>query len=183
MAGMWNTEELAVFQRLTDDGLTCTQIARDASAVMNRTITRNMVIGLWNRARVTRGDAQKERASHRDDRDRGAQRERRLQAKAEKREAKKAARRSFVPLIAVENPPPTIDDLMIPAEQRRTLMQLSFQTCKWPVGEPGQPDFFFCGAEPTRGSSYCAGHHFRSTNYAAPEPFRRKVNFLAEAAE
>ena len=36
-------------------------------------------------------------------------------------------------------------DVLIPLDQRKTLMQLTDKTCHWPVGMPGQPDFFFCG--------------------------------------
>jgi GcrA cell cycle regulator len=178
-------EHIAVIQRLTNEGHTALVIAQLASVELGRPVTRNAICGMWSRGRVAKTDAQLQRRWGCGVRDGST--EKRIQARQERRAAKKeereTRRRSAVPLVAVKNPPPTIDDLMIPAEQRRTLMQLTLQTCKWPVGEPGQPDFFFCGAESTRGSSYCAGHHFRSTNYAAPEPFRRKVNFLAEAAE
>lgn len=33
------------------------------------------------------------------------------------------------------------------------------RSCAWPMGEPGDPDFHFCGAPHTEGSSYCADHH------------------------
>jgi len=46
----------------------------------------------------------------------------------------------------------------IPSEQRRTLLQLTRSTCRWPVGDPGKPDFFFCGGRVEMGHSYCAGH-------------------------
>lgn len=56
-------------------------------------------------------------------------------------------------------PPPSVDDMNIPLEQRKTFMELTAQTCRWPVGDPQKPDFFFCGAPPTSESSYCRHHH------------------------
>lgn len=45
-----------------------------------------------------------------------------------------------------------------------SLIELTNSTCRWPVGEPGTPSFFFCGAP---GASleehrpYCGGGHCR----------------------
>lgn len=50
------------------------------------------------------------------------------------------------------------DDLRIPVEQRKTLMQSNASTCHWPVGDPKKPDFFFCGGGAVPGEAYCAGH-------------------------
>jgi len=30
--------------------------------------------------------------------------------------------------------------------------------CRWPVGDPRQEDFAYCGLEAAKGQSYCAGH-------------------------
>lgn len=61
----------------------------------------------------------------------------------------------------VELPPPQpIDDRdrAIPLAQRRTLIELTDATCRWPVGVPGAEDFFFCGARVDDERPYCAGH-------------------------
>src|SRR5262245_11518 len=42
--------------------------------------------------------------------------------------------------------------------RRVTLMELRPQRCHWPVGEPGEPGFCFCG-NATDGRPYCAPHH------------------------
>lgn len=41
---------------------------------------------------------------------------------------------------------------------RKTLLELSAGDCRWPCGEPGAADFFFCGAPQSDGRSYCAAH-------------------------
>ncbi|ETR78886.1 GcrA cell cycle regulator [Afipia sp. P52-10] len=49
---------------------------------------------------------------------------------------------------------------IIPFTQRKTLVELTTETCHWPVGDPLQPDFHFCGGKTLSGVSYCA-HHTR----------------------
>lgn len=44
--------------------------------------------------------------------------------------------------------------------ERVTILNLTETTCKWPVGDPGRPDFFFCGRKSDQGIPYCA-HHAR----------------------
>ena len=41
-------------------------------------------------------------------------------------------------------PEPEMLDNVIPIGQRRTLLELTEQTCRWPIGDPGSADFFFC---------------------------------------
>lgn len=61
---------------------------------------------------------------------------------------------------------PNVDDLAIPFEQRKTLLDLTDDTCRWGVGDPQSTDFFFCGGRVAetvvngkiRKQSYCAHH-------------------------
>jgi GcrA cell cycle regulator len=39
-----------------------------------------------------------------------------------------------------------------------TLLDLTAATCRWPVGEPGEANFVFCGAAPFRRYPYCLAH-------------------------
>ena len=41
-----------------------------------------------------------------------------------------------------------------------TLLELTEDTCHWPIGDPGSPDFFFCGGKSLSSLPYCA-HHSR----------------------
>ena len=73
------------------------------------------------------------------------------------------------------DPEPSIDDLAIPIEQRKSVMQLTDHTCRFPIGSPGEGgDLFFCGAEPLVGKPYC-GPHFRRTR--APPTDRQPHSF------
>src|SRR5262249_34140964 len=61
--------------------------------------------------------------------------------------------------------PTNRNDSDIPKEQRVSLLELSEDTCRWPVGDPGHPDFFYCGAVPLEGRPYCSAHCARAYNY------------------
>jgi len=73
---------------------------------------------------------------------------------------------------------PELVDNVVPMGQRRTLLELTEETCRWPIGDPGQADFFFCGGQSLTGLPYCA-HHSRVAYQPAnsrrdrrPPPFR-----------
>jgi len=57
---------------------------------------------------------------------------------------------------------PQAQELFIPVEKRLTLLQLSEHTCKWPIGDPLTPDFYFCGQHSDDGKPYCDFHSRRA---------------------
>jgi GcrA cell cycle regulator len=42
--------------------------------------------------------------------------------------------------------------------RKLTLMELTERTCKWPIGDPATPDFWFCGLATMPGKPYCEAH-------------------------
>ena len=54
-------------------------------------------------------------------------------------------------------PTPVLEPESIQFE-RLSILHLTESTCKWPVGDPGRPDFFFCGRKSDQGIPYCAYH-------------------------
>jgi GcrA cell cycle regulator len=64
-------------------------------------------------------------------------------------------------------------DADVGSRQGCSFLELSCRTCRWPVGDPGSRDFFFCGAEPVQGKPYCAAHclrAYRPAQETAPRP-------------
>lgn len=57
---------------------------------------------------------------------------------------------------------PQVQELFIPVDKRLTLLQLNEQTCKWPIGDPLSPDFYFCGGHSDDGRPYCEFHSRRA---------------------
>jgi GcrA cell cycle regulator len=63
-------------------------------------------------------------------------------------------------------PPPPVAALMLP------LRQLRDDQCRWPVGDPREAGFGFCGCQKVAGVPYCAHHAAIAYNPAA---LRRRV--------
>lgn len=47
---------------------------------------------------------------------------------------------------------------MIDPKNQVTLVELTAAKCRWPLGDPRQSDFRFCGCLPKEGSPYCPEH-------------------------
>jgi GcrA cell cycle regulator len=52
-------------------------------------------------------------------------------------------------------------DFAIPKRRRKNIFTLGPRDCKFPVGDPGTPSFFFCGACKLPALPYCAEHALR----------------------
>ena len=52
-----------------------------------------------------------------------------------------------------------------------TTATLTSRTCKWPIGDPTDQDFHYCGRRPQSGRPYCDAHELRSY-----QPLRSRAN-------
>ena len=59
-----------------------------------------------------------------------------------------------------------------------SLLDLGPKTCRWPIGNPGQPGFGFCGQD-NGGNVYCAHHAMISRGVSADRRIERSLNYLA----
>lgn len=50
------------------------------------------------------------------------------------------------------------NNVVVPMSRRLELTQLTERTCKWPIGDPLNDDFHFCGNESPDNSPYCTYH-------------------------
>lgn len=66
------------------------------------------------------------------------------------------------------------DEPVIPRKQRKTLVKLLADDCRWPIGDPRHKDFHFCGKQKVEGRPYCEHHMHRCFQPARPyrEPYR-----------
>lgn len=155
------TEELIESMKLGfKGGLSGTQIAKELNEAYGTHFSRNAVIGKLHRAGLKRAEGFVY------DRPKAV----RKKYEGPKRAYKKRAVK-WTPEIGVApvKPPDTNTEIAmtqadedIPIKQRKTLMQLTERTCKWPVGDPGTLEFFFCGGEVWPGQVYCGPHCIRA---------------------
>jgi GcrA cell cycle regulator len=135
----WTPERIERLKNRFEAGLSCRQIADDIG------VSRNAVIGKLSRLNLTRersGDAP--RPARKD-----AARERRPRA---------GPRLQYQMLKALYGEPQPAADEPIHNGHRCSLLELSEQSCRWPISTPGAADFCFCGNTPLEGLPYCAGH-------------------------
>ena len=152
----WTDDRVELLKKLWADGLSASQIANRLGGV-----TRNAVIGKVHRLGLS-GRATTSRSK--------APRPRRRPASAPSRgSGAQYFTRGNVALKAAFDAAPDLDaapllapveELVIPLDERASILTLKECMCKWPIGDPTEDDFHFCGREAPQGSSYCE-HHAR----------------------
>jgi GcrA cell cycle regulator len=146
----WTDERVEQLKKLWADGLSASQIAAELGG-----ITRNAVIGKVHRLGLS-GRAKTPSSST-------AQRPRKVRQPHMLRTSRPATRgntalaRSYAYDYDIEAEPQPIENV-IPMGQRRTLLELNEDTCRWPIGDPSQQDFYFCGGKPVASHPYCGVH-------------------------
>lgn len=143
----WSEERVELLKKLWADGLSASQIAAELGG-----ITRNAVIGKVHRLGLS-GRAKSPSSA--------SQRPRKARQSHMLRVARPSMRGNTALAYAydvdVEAEPEPIENI-IPIGQRRTLLELSEETCRWPIGDPSTQDFFFCGGKPIASLPYCSYH-------------------------
>jgi GcrA cell cycle regulator len=71
---------------------------------------------------------------------------------------------------------PSAEELVIPPSERRSIQTLTEVCCRWPIGDPQQSDFHFCGRSKVVGLPYCEFHARRA--FQPPQPRRRERDAL-----
>jgi GcrA cell cycle regulator len=132
----WTTERIEQLRHCVVSGLTCSQIAAEIG------VTRNAVIGKIHRL----GLAPARPAG-------GAARSCPPRARRPRR---------LLRLIGAEAPSIVADDdaepVPIESAQPCSLLDIDIGKCHWPLGDPHDAGFAFCGNAAVAGFSYCVGH-------------------------
>ena len=168
----WTEERVELLKKLWMEGLSASQIA----AVLGEGVTRNAVIGKVHRLKLS-GRAKPASSTPRV-RSAPRQQQRRMSSHSARpsmggsmgrpRSIGSAPMHGATALKISEDYEteayqlPQVQELDIPVEQRLTLLQLNEHTCKWPIGDPLTPDFYFCGQAHDEGRPYCEFHSRRA---------------------
>jgi len=166
----WTDERVELLKKLWMEGLSASQIAGE----LGEGVTRNAVIGKVHRLKLSgrakpASSAPRARPASRPAVRRASGGSSGGGAALMKRRSMSAApmigatalkqSEEFAEELEVEA---QVEELFIPVEERLTLLELSEQTCKWPIGDPLNADFYFCGRESEEGKPYCAFHSRRA---------------------
>jgi GcrA cell cycle regulator len=146
----WTDERVELLKKLWADGLSASQIAAELGG-----ITRNAVIGKVHRLGLS-GRAKSPSSTA--PRPRKPRQTHMMRVRPQMR-GNTALAHAYAYDTDVEPEPELIENI-IPIGQRRTLVELNENTCRWPIGDPSSQEFFFCGGPPVAGHPYC-GYHSR----------------------
>ncbi|WP_142416235.1 GcrA family cell cycle regulator [Bartonella massiliensis] len=159
----WTCERVELLKKLWSEGLSASQIAAQLGGV-----SRNAVIGkvhrlkLPGRGKTAPGSARAQKSP------------------AGSSPSSPRVRRSTSTASPINTPPADVEEktlkpefvaeavkeidmsaksnVVVPISRQLNLLQLSENTCRWPIGDPLSADFHFCGADSDENSPYCAFH-------------------------
>ncbi len=166
----WTDDRVDLLKKLWAEGLSASQIAGRLGSV-----TRNAVIGKVHRLGLSGRATTSRMKSHRP-----------RQRMASKRLAKSRYATIGNPALrALYNAetnvylPPT-EELVIPVAERKSIQTLTEVTCRWPIGDPQNTEFHFCGKNKVPGLPYCEVHARRAFQ---PPQSRRRDRAVAEPVQ
>ena len=127
----WTDDRIEQLKSLWTEGLSASHIAKVMGGISrNAVIGKVHRLGLAGRAGVPRGE--------------------RIRLPA----APRAAMRTHAPQMpAAEEEPIVLDDGSF-----ATVLTINDRMCRWPIGDPAETEFHFCGRKPKTGSPYCEAH-------------------------
>jgi GcrA cell cycle regulator len=156
----WTDERVELLKKLWQDGLSASQIAGELGGV-----TRNAVIGKVHRLGLSgRGQPTSSIKRQRRTHPSGIRRSRTVSIG-------NLALKSNLDYLPDADLQPR-RNVVVPIARKLSIFQLTEHTCKWPIGDPGQEDFHFCGHDSLETGPYCEYH--AGVAYQAPEPRRRQ---------
>nr|WP_321454566.1 GcrA family cell cycle regulator [uncultured Cohaesibacter sp.] len=153
----WTDERVELLKKLWAEGLSASQVAAELGGV-----TRNAVIGKVHRLGLS-GRAKTTPTAPR------ARRPRTQTPRPARPSSGNATQTVGATALKVDAQPqttpqpkaekaPEVDPVVVPISKRASILTLTENTCKWPIGDPGDSDFHFCGHKSESGSPYCKYH-------------------------
>ncbi|HEY5046632.1 MAG TPA: GcrA family cell cycle regulator [Rhizomicrobium sp.] len=141
----WTDERVEQLKSLWTEGLSASQIARSLGNV-----TRNAVIGKVHRLGLA-----------------GRAAPARIERPRLPSAPRISARHHAALPALVEEDPVILDD-----GNFATVLTINDRMCRWPIGDPADNEFHFCGHRPKGGSPYCEAHARKA--YQPQQPRREK---------
>jgi GcrA cell cycle regulator len=149
----WTDERIALLKKMWKEGKSAAEIAK----TLGKGVTRNAVIGKAHRMGLSgRPSPIKKPVPVKKD----------AAAAPARKEAPKDVKKSAPPSGGKANPAlaketeelKKIEKEMVPLGGGVSLLELNERMCKWPIGDPREADFSFCGRGIRVGTPYCPEH-------------------------
>ena len=164
----WTDDRVDTLRKLWTEGLSASQIAAELGGV-----TRNAVIGKVHRLGLS-GRAKGSNQTGGGRRKKPAARANGFAKTAKSNTSSDTKKTSAAPA----RPAPAVD-LPEPPAMMLSLLQLTEHTCKYPIGDPQEETFGFCGAKSRDGDPYCE-YHCRLTYQPAADRRRDRSQRAAQ---
>lgn len=155
----WTDERVDLLKNLWAEGLSASQIAAKLGGV-----TRNAVIGkvhrlkLSSRGRATSSSSRAKKTSKVTSSSKSHSRAGNFSRGMPTSVGATALQQQFATDAIAEFEAKPAIDVVVPISRRLKLIELTEQTCKWPIGDPLSEDFHFCGNDPAETGPYCTFH-------------------------
>ncbi len=154
----WTEDRVETLKKLWTEGLSASQIAKE----MGEGVTRNAIIGKVHRLKLS-GRATPSRPP----------RPRAKPAPKPRITTSTPRTSTTTPVVSRETPvaPPPLEPTPLPSGEFATVLTLTNHICKWPIGDPTDQNFRFCGRKSKANSPYCDAH---ATQAYQPQSRRRR---------
>ena len=145
----WTNERIEILKELWNEGLTTSQIAKELGT------TKNAVIGKTHRLNLVKRESPIKGAVDS------------TSIKEKEEEKQKQVKKKFHTVSKTNEVEEGSDYTEETCEchehhthkkKGKTLFELKYDECRWPVGDPKDEDFHFCGEKAVDGKPYCAKH-------------------------
>ncbi|MBO4519616.1 MAG: global cell cycle regulator GcrA-like protein [Alphaproteobacteria bacterium] len=131
----WTDEQVEELKRLWDKGLTTGEIGKALGVSKNAVVGKAHRLGLNSRpSPIRRGDDDVNSAPENTEKATAAKKKKTAKSEPAKKSQEKEKKKLF-----------TVNDL-------------TSSSCRWPIGDPKDEDFHFCGKEALPDKPYCAEH-------------------------
>jgi GcrA cell cycle regulator len=135
----WTEERVDQLRNCINAGLTCSQIACEIG------VSRNAVIGKIHRLGLAPGRPMATTRDH-------------LPARAGRRPRLRFTQSRILRALFAQAAPRTDTLAAVDSVARCSLLELKQDKCRWPISDPGEPDFGFCGNDALHSMPYCEAH-------------------------
>ena len=165
----WTEERVELLKKLWGEGQSASQIAKELGGV-----TRNAVIGKVHRLGLSNRSTSTSKSETVPKTEKKTEKAaaKRKETVAKEPEASSTpptpTRRQIIPAGQPLPPQPSANEISpealarVSAVEKKAkkicLLELTERTCKWPVGDPATPNFWFCGLPTQTGKPYCEAH-------------------------